>query len=75
MLNMTPDLQNHMFLMTFDSRLTLAPIPDKINRALDIGTGTGIWAIDFGKRILSFAFVWDHIANDVVADDHPEAEV
>lgn len=35
--------------MTFNSKLALAPIPEKVNRVLDIGTGTGIWAIDFGE--------------------------
>lgn len=30
-----------------DKRLFLAPISDKPQRALDVGTGTGIWAMDF----------------------------
>ncbi|KAF4336903.1 hypothetical protein FBEOM_9226 [Fusarium beomiforme] len=52
-------LQHHLFLLTFDNRLGLAPpnLPGSmVKRVLDVGTGTGIWAIDF-------------------ADDHPEAEV
>lgn len=33
--------------MTFDNRLYFAPIDENLQTALDIGTGTGIWAIDF----------------------------
>jgi len=53
------DLQHHLFLLTLDHKLGLAPPnkPDsKVERVLDLGTGTGIWAVDF-------------------ADEHPEAEV
>ncbi|KAI8150971.1 putative methyltransferase tdiE [Colletotrichum sp. SAR 10_70] len=44
------DLQHHLFLLTLDERLHLAPLdPAKPpQRVLDIGTGTGIWAADFG---------------------------
>ncbi|RMJ18322.1 hypothetical protein CDV36_001948 [Fusarium kuroshium] len=51
------NLQHHLFLLTFDDSLGLAP-PNKakseVKRVLDLGTGTGIWAMDFG-------------------DEHPEA--
>lgn len=53
------DLQHHLFLLTLDGRLGLAPPNDadaEVKRVLDIGTGTGIWAMDYG-------------------DEHPEAEV
>jgi predicted RNA methylase len=46
-----PDLQHHLFTMTFDGKLHIAPIEEikgGIHNVLDIGTGTGIWAIDFG---------------------------
>ncbi|KAJ9665077.1 hypothetical protein H2201_004737 [Coniosporium apollinis] len=30
-----------------DGKLAAAPLPDNVQRVLDFGTGTGIWAIDF----------------------------
>lgn len=45
------DLQHQLFYITFDGKLHKAPLeetlPNGLNHALDIGTGTGIWAIDF----------------------------
>ncbi|KAK1473699.1 hypothetical protein CABS01_04361 [Colletotrichum abscissum] len=47
-------LQHNVFLLTFDNRLGLAPPCQKgaevPGRVLDVGTGTGIWAIDFGDE-------------------------
>ncbi|KAK3675896.1 hypothetical protein LTR78_004088 [Recurvomyces mirabilis] len=40
------DLQHHLFRITFGNRLYFAPLKD-VKRAIDIGTGTGIWAVDF----------------------------
>ncbi|KAH7124684.1 S-adenosyl-L-methionine-dependent methyltransferase [Dactylonectria macrodidyma] len=44
------DLQHNLFLLTFDNKLGLSPpnLPEfKTDWVLDLGTGTGIWAIDF----------------------------
>lgn len=40
---------HHMFRLALGGKLFLAPIKDGPIRALDIGTGTGIWAIEFGE--------------------------
>ena len=42
------DLQHHLFRITLKGKLHLAQLP-RTHRALDIGTGTGIWSIEFGK--------------------------
>lgn len=42
-----------MFLRTFGNRLGTAPPNEEksnVGRVLDAGTGTGIWAIDFGDE-------------------------
>ncbi|KAM6514406.1 hypothetical protein FALCPG4_015552 [Fusarium falciforme] len=47
------DLQHNLFLMTFDDALGLAPPNDptyKAQRVLDLGTGTGIWVIDYADE-------------------------
>ncbi|KAL0775838.1 hypothetical protein CaCOL14_007125 [Colletotrichum acutatum] len=47
------DLQHNLFIRTFGNRLGTAPPNEpgsKVGRVLDVGTGTGIWAIDFGDE-------------------------
>jgi len=41
------DLQHHSFRVMLNGKLHLAPIKGA-NRVLDLATGTGIWAIEFG---------------------------
>ncbi|KAF7528722.1 hypothetical protein PCG10_010258 [Penicillium crustosum] len=41
------DLLHHVRNLVLNGRLFRAPLDEHIQRALDIGTGTGIWAIDF----------------------------
>ncbi|KAK2005374.1 hypothetical protein LZ32DRAFT_194525, partial [Colletotrichum eremochloae] len=47
------DLQHNLFVRSFDGRLGNAT-PNypgsKVGRVLDVGTGSGIWAIDFGEE-------------------------
>ncbi|RDW74823.1 hypothetical protein BP6252_05965 [Coleophoma cylindrospora] len=46
------DLQHHAFYLTFSNKLFLCPIGPEtpLRRVLDVGTGTGIWAIDFADE-------------------------
>ncbi len=46
------DLQHHLYLLAFDGKLSLVPKDGtkQIQRVLDVGTGTGIWAIDYGDE-------------------------
>ncbi|RDW83671.1 uncharacterized protein DSM5745_03997 [Aspergillus mulundensis] len=43
--NAQQDLAHHMYFLTLDGQLHLAPIENP-QEILDVGTGTGIWAID-----------------------------
>ncbi|KAF4420171.1 Secondary metabolism regulator laeA [Colletotrichum fructicola] len=47
------DMVHAMWLLTLNDRLGLAPpcnSDPKVGRVLDVGTGTGIWAIDFAEE-------------------------
>jgi hypothetical protein len=44
-----------MFLIGFHGKLCFAPVKEMkggLQNILDIGTGTGIWAIDFGSSLI-----------------------
>jgi methylase of polypeptide subunit release factors len=43
------DLVHHIYSLLTQGRLHTAPISDSPRRVLDLGTGTGIWAIDFAE--------------------------
>jgi methylase of polypeptide subunit release factors len=39
------DLQHHIFRLSADNALYLAPIPQDLHSVLDVGTGTGIVSV------------------------------
>ncbi|KAK5659800.1 hypothetical protein OQA88_1012 [Cercophora sp. LCS_1] len=45
------DINHHLLTLALDNKLFLAPV-DKPAKVLDVGTGTGIWAIDFADEFL-----------------------
>jgi SAM-dependent methyltransferase len=44
------DLLHHLFKMILGGELITAPIGSNPQRVLDVGTGTGIWAIEFADQ-------------------------
>ncbi|PGH00526.1 hypothetical protein GX51_05741 [Blastomyces parvus] len=62
------DMQHHQFLVTFDGKLHFAPGADNARRVLDAGTGTGIWAIDYGKLPL-VPLLWRPYLHPVIGVD------
>ncbi|KAF6800202.1 methyltransferase domain-containing protein [Colletotrichum sojae] len=59
------NLQHNLFLLTFNDKLGTAPINTNgagIGRVLDVGTGTGIWAIDFGEEHPEAENCFDNLA-------------
>jgi tRNA1(Val) A37 N6-methylase TrmN6 len=44
------DLQHHLLNLTLGKLVTCPIDKRKLHRVLDVGTGTGIWAMDFGDE-------------------------
>ncbi|KAI8674712.1 hypothetical protein NCS57_00369900 [Fusarium keratoplasticum] len=44
------DIAHHMFTLCKDGKMHLAPLKPDIQKALDVGCGTGMWAIDFADQ-------------------------
>lgn len=44
------NLAHHLYLLTLGGQLFLAPIGSHPQNVLDVGTGTGIWALDFADQ-------------------------
>ncbi|KAF1812195.1 S-adenosyl-L-methionine-dependent methyltransferase [Eremomyces bilateralis CBS 781.70] len=56
------DLQHHLFQLTLDGKLFLAPVGPDPHHILDIGTGTGIWAIDVADEFPSCEVIGTDLA-------------
>ena len=68
------DLQNHLCQLSLNGRYHLAPTGENLDQVLDLGTGTGIWAIEFGMQAcLALTFVL--LADSAQATQHPNANV
>lgn len=52
------DILGHMFTLVLDGKLFMAPIGDNPQRILDLGCGTGSWAIEMGAFSLLFESVY-----------------
>ncbi|KAF4458773.1 methyltransferase [Fusarium albosuccineum] len=48
--NESMDIVHHFLYLLFDDQLYLSPLNCDIQTVLDIGTGTGLWAIDFAEE-------------------------
>ena len=62
--------------LTFDGKLYTSPAGKdrQLHRVLDAGTGTGIWAMDFGNSHTAIA---TELKRKLIleADEHPESHV
>ncbi|KAG8167319.1 hypothetical protein KVR01_003008 [Diaporthe batatas] len=47
MQNEAMDINHHFLSLCSDNKLYFAPLRDNVQKVLDVGTGTGLWAIDF----------------------------
>jgi hypothetical protein len=57
-------MQHKMWSIQLDEKLHLAPIATNPQNVLDIATGTGIWAIDFGTSPIFSPF---HLPSSISA--------
>jgi len=45
------DMHHHLAALLIDGKLHVAPIGENPQAILDVGCGTGIWAIDIGESL------------------------
>ncbi|OJD35752.1 s-adenosyl-l-methionine-dependent methyltransferase [Diplodia corticola] len=44
------DLQHRVWRLSLDGALHAAPVPPNVHQVLDVGTGSGLWAIEFADE-------------------------
>lgn len=44
-------MAHHTASLALDGALHVVKLPEKLERVLDLGTGTGIWAIDMAECV------------------------
>lgn len=64
-----------MVEVSLGGKLNLAPIPKNSKRILDVGTGTGIWAIETGKIEHGSKISPTPVNVNAAGDKYPDAEV
>jgi methylase of polypeptide subunit release factors len=70
-------MQHHLFYLTLGGQLHACPAGKdgkQLHRVLDAGTGTGIWALDFGMPIPN-VLTYRSLTALNIADEHPETSV
>lgn len=48
------DMTHHAVSLMLDGALHVVQLPEKLDRILDVGRGTGIWAIDMAEFVPCF---------------------
>ncbi|GKU05774.1 unnamed protein product [Fusarium langsethiae] len=56
------DINHHVLTLLMGDKLYLAPISNDIQAAADIGTGTGIWAIEFADQFPNASVIGTDLA-------------
>jgi ubiquinone/menaquinone biosynthesis C-methylase UbiE len=61
---------HHIYNMVLNGQLYRAPISDEVERILDLGTGTGSWAIDVAEymALCFFGTLTDSIVQQASPD-------
>ncbi|KAI8710953.1 hypothetical protein NCS52_01524200 [Fusarium sp. LHS14.1] len=69
------DLVHHVYRLLLNGKLYRAPIPDNVQRVLDLGTGIGIWAMDFADEYPSAEAVYPRwLSDDGTAENAENAQ-
>ncbi|OCL08663.1 S-adenosyl-L-methionine-dependent methyltransferase [Glonium stellatum] len=65
------ELQHRIWYLTLNGRSHLAPIPESITNALDVGCGTGSWAIDFATMYPSAEVIGTDLSGPIQPTNVP----